>query len=258
MSRSGPTGPEFAEIPTMRKPRMSRIPRADQLARISTAGRLWTAVLLIGLIAAVGIGLVVQINERDRTAAAAAAAVAGPAALADDGTVRFGDTDPVMTITEDMQCPLCRSFDSVSGPAIAGLLDQQKIAVAYRVIAIRDRDSTTEYSSRAANASACVAEADKSKWLAWRRAVLDRVPAQGSPGPTDRELIDLAGRAGITASTQLTDCVTSGRYRAFVANQTKKATEAKLTSVPAVRIGDGAITNLTPEGIEASVQAAAR
>lgn len=234
-------------------------PLSASLTRLGLAGRLLTTALLVALVAAISLGLLSTVRDRDRAAAEAAAAVAGPAALTPEGMVRFGSRDAttVMTVTEDMQCPLCRTFESVTGPTVASLVDQQRTAVDYNVVAIRDRSSTTEYSSRAANASACVAEADKSKWLAWRHTVLDHAPADGSAGLSDQQLIDAAVQAGIAPTAEFSGCVTDRRYRAFVASQTGKAIAAKLNQVPAVRIGDVPVTNLTPEGIEAGLRRAA-
>ncbi|MFJ4654213.1 DsbA family protein [Nocardia sp. NPDC088792] len=242
----------------MRKTRKVRLPRADQLGRVGLAGRLSSAAVLLILTAAIVFGLVVRIEDRDRAAAEAATAVAGPSTMTKDGLVRVGSPDAkvVVTVVEDPQCPLCRSFESATGPALDALVAKNAVSVDYDLVAIRDRSSTTAYSSRAANAGACVAAADIGKWPVWRRELLNQVPAEGSPGPSDQDLIDLAARIGITPTPQLTDCVTTHRYRAYVANQTEKAIAAKLTHAPAVRIGTSPVTNLTPEGIDAAVRAA--
>lgn len=232
--------------------------RPDGMQRVGIVGRVLTTAALLLLIALIVVGLVTQARARDRDAAAAAAAVAGPSVLTSDGMIRIGSpsAEVVATVTLDAQCTLCRTMESVSGPALTALVDRNAIAVDYNVIAIRDRSSTTGYSSRAANASACVAEADRGRWPAWRRALLDRVPAENSPGLSDQELIDLAAQADIPVTPALTECVTTGRYNAYVANQTRKAIADKVTHAPTVRIGATEVTNLTPEGIEAAVRAA--
>ncbi|AFU03991.1 hypothetical protein AW168_05090 [Nocardia brasiliensis] len=226
--------------------------------KVGPAGRISACALVLLLIALVVVGLVTQVRARDRDAAVAAAAVAGPPVLTPDGMVRIGSPNAaiVITVTEDAQCALCRTLESVSGPVLTALTDRDEIAVDYRLIAIRDRSSTTAYSSRAANASACVAAADKTRWPAWRRAVLNRVPAENSAGLGDQELIDLAIGAGIPATPALSECVTTRRYGAFVADQTRKAIADNVTHAPTVRIGATEVGNLTPAGIDAAVAAA--
>ncbi|WP_082031930.1 DsbA family protein [Nocardia vulneris] len=242
----------------MRTSRKHDFLRPGRMQELGTVGRLSATALLLLLISLVVVGLVGQVRARDRAAAAAAAAVAGPAMLTTDRTIRIGSPNApvVLTVTEDAQCALCRTVESVSGPRLTALIDRGTIAVDYRMIAIRDRSSTTDYSTRAANASVCVAEADKARWLDWRRAVLDRIPAENSPGPSDQELLDLATRAGIAATPALSDCVTTRRYAAFVAAQTRKALAEKVTHAPTVRIGTLEVGNLTPAGIDAAVAAA--
>lgn len=243
----------------MRKSRMGRLPRADHPTRIGLAGRLFTAAVLTLLTVAITIGLVAQARERDRAATAAAAAVAGPSTMTPNGMIRIGSPDAkvVVTVIEDPQCALCRSFESVTGPALDALVAQQTIAVDYDMIAIRDRDSTTGYSSRAVEAGACVAEAAIGAWPRWRRELLKQTPAEGSPGLSDQELIDLATRVGIDPTPRFTECVTSHRYSAYARNQTAEAVADKLTHAPTVRIGATPVTNLTPEGIAAAVRTAA-
>lgn len=241
----------------MRKTRTGRFPRADQSERIGVLGRLLSVAIPLILTVAIGFGLSDQIRTRDRAAEAAAAAVAGPATLT-DGLVRIGNPDAkvVVTVLEDPQCPLCGSFQKVTGPTLDALVQQGAIAVDYGMIAIRDKSSTTAYSSRASNAAACVAEADIGSWPSWRRELLSRVPAEGSPGPSDQELIDMAVRAGVAPGPRLDDCVTSRRYGGYVTDRTGKAIADRLTRAPAVRIGSTPVTNLTPEGLDAAVRAA--
>ncbi|QIS02170.1 thioredoxin domain-containing protein [Nocardia brasiliensis] len=242
----------------MRKTRKGYLPRADQWNRIGLAGRLFTAAVLILLTAAITVGLTNQVRDRDRAAAAAAAAVAGPATLTEDGMIRVGDpaAPVVVTVTEDPQCALCRSFVTVTGPALDALIAQRRVAVDYDLVAIRDRDSTTGYSSRAVNASACVAEADISRWPQWQRELYDEVPAPGTPGRTDDELIELASRAGIDPTPQFRECVTTRRFGAYTAHRTERAVAAGLTHAPTVRVGATTVTNLTPEGLDAAVRTA--
>lgn len=204
--------------------------------------------VLLGMISAHLFGLW-QVRQQT------AAEKSGPAVLTDDGTLRFGDpdADSVITVTVDYQCQLCSSFESVTGSYIDSVQSKHKIAIAYDLVAIRDSSSTTEYSSRAANASLCVAAADKGKWQAWHRAALAGTPADGSAGLTNQQLIDLADRSGV-ASPDLARCIDSGKYLAFVTVHTASAVAAGLARTPTVAVNGMKVGNLTPDGLAGAVE----
>jgi len=58
----------------------------------------------------------------------------------------------------DFLCPFCRQFELSSGSALASLVTDGLISLAYHPMNFLDQASTTNYSTRAAAASGCAAD----------------------------------------------------------------------------------------------------
>jgi len=136
------------------------------------------------------------------------------------GAILVGDGEDRLDTYIDFMCPICGQFEQVYGPEIEGLVDEGAITLGLHPISILDRYSQgTEYSTRAANAMYCVAEADGDAALPFMRTMFANQPAEGTAGLTDEQLIEIAGSVGVTA---IDECVTGGAYSDFVTAMTKK------------------------------------
>lgn len=217
--------------------------------RLSARGLGVFAFIVVVVLAVVGWSVWDAKRDRGSDTEAGETVAAGPAPF-EAGRLRFGDPNApgTLVVIEDYQCPLCKSLNVVSGDAINAAVTEGKAAVEYDIVAVLDGESTTEYSSRAANASACVAVADKEKWRAFRGLVLQRQQPTGSAGLGDAELVELARQAGV-ADPGLDACVTSGRYRDFVAAHTKVVVAGGLSRVPVVLANGAEVISPTPQGI---------
>lgn len=210
------------------------------------------AVVLIALIAVIGFNIASK-NSDDTTAVPAAT----PSAVTDDGAIRIGDADAAVVVTavEDFQCPACKQFEAISGDTLSELVADGTVAVDYKPIAILDRMSSTNYSTRAANASVCVADADISLWPAWHKAMFEQQPAEGGAGLTDDELVSLAAAAGVD-SPDVASCITGGTYTDYVTDQTQKVLADGVTGTPTVSVNGTVVSNPTPDGLRAAITAA--
>src|SRR5690606_14596617 len=83
--------------------------------------------------------------------------------------------------------------------------------------------SPTEYSLRAANAAACVAEFSPDDFFAFHEALFADQPAENTDGLSDEELVDLAARAGATPISQIEKCIDDQRFRRWVKDATTRA-----------------------------------
>lgn len=198
--------------------------------------------VLVGTIAAVGIVSAIRTINADSGDASAVQ------------TVRIGNPHArvVIDATEDLQCPYCKAFEAQSGKTLNDLIAGGNVAVDYHIIAFLDHMSSTDYSSRAANASACVAHAAKPAWPTWHTLMFQQQPAEHSDGLTDQQLIAIAKQAGITG---IDTCITSRRYLTPIAAATSQAWANGLKQTPTVKvnghpIGTGKIP--TPEEIRAA------
>ncbi|NQE90486.1 DsbA family protein [Nocardia terpenica] len=239
------------------KSRRSRrfVNRATRRRRL-TVGVVLTVAVLAAFVAAVVHYDATAKRDRDRAAQARAAAEAPPPVFTDRGTLRFGaaDAPTVLTVTTDFACPSCRTFAQASDSALAGLIDGHRVAVDYDPVAIATEPK--DYAARAANASACVAAADKNAWPAWYRLMFQHQPGPKDPSPTDDRLVDLAAQSGVTGP-DVAGCIRGEHYRQFVTAHTDHAIAAGLTHTPTVRVGDRVVENITPDGLHVAIDRAA-
>ncbi|MEP9393561.1 thioredoxin domain-containing protein [Gordonia sp. VNK1] len=186
-----------------------------------------------------------------------------PPTVTTDGAFRIttapAGTTPkaVVEILEDFQCPVCKQFESVFGDALTQLKSNPNVAIDYRPVAILDRMSSTNYSTRAANASACVAESTGGAnnfevWLKFHSLLYENQPAENGSGLTDDQLASYATEAG---AQNVKECITRGDYEDWVTQETK---DSGVTGTPTVKI-NGQDFNIQqgPEAFVAAVNAAA-
>lgn len=207
-----------------------------------------TAVVAL-LAVGVGVGILVSRDNDDTP-------VDAPTAFTSDGALVFGPQDvPVVSITEDFQCPACKQFEQILGSTVSDLIDNGQAQVEYRPVAILDRMSSDDYSSRSASASACVADESTTAWRSFKTALFDNQPAEGGAGLTDDRLVELAAAAGAGSSDTAT-CITEGRFIPWVGRMTDTATDNGLRGTPTVTVNGEQLTDMSPTGLIAAVEAA--
>lgn len=157
-----------------------------------------------------------------------------PPGLTDDGSVRFGAADAPVTLqaVEDFQCPICQQFEKTNADLLTSYRDGDQVAVEYRPIAFLDRMSSTDYSTRALNASMCVLEdAGKDSWLTYHQALYANQPAEGSAGLPDSDLLSMAHDAGASGRDVAT-CIKDRRYGDWAQQTTKAAFADGVSGTP--------------------------
>lgn len=240
--------------------------RADRNRKILI--QVGVAVVLVGLIAAIGIGIAVKnANKNDLGATPSIAATASQlpngatATITDNGAVRIGKPDAKVTVrvVADLQCPACKGFEAANAKVIKDAVDNGTAIVEYNIISFLDKASTTKYSSRAANAAYCVAEADPSKYLDWLTTMYTQQPAEGSAGLTDDQLIDVAKGAGVPDSVG--QCIKDNSYNKYIGAKTKDVLNSGIQSTPTVFVNGKQIQSsqelMTPGGLAPAIAAAA-
>ncbi|MFR9752936.1 DsbA family protein [Nocardia sp. 004] len=227
------------------------------------------AAVLIALIAAIGISVAAKKARRDDpgpTPSIAATANQDPSGISgsitDTGAIRIGKPDAKVTVrvVADMQCPACKAFEDANGQVLTDAVNNGTAAVEYNVVAFLDRMSSTEYSSRTANASYCVAEADPAKYQAWLATMFERQPTEGGAGLPDEELIQIAKDAGYTDDT-VAACISDRKYDKYVQARSADVSASGINATPTVFV-DGKQINqrealMVPGGLEPVIAAAA-
>lgn len=161
--------------------------------------------------------------------------------------------DPVQVeLYVDLQCPACREYEARVADTLEQLVIDGRIELVVHPIAILDRASTTEYSSRAAAAAACAADAG----LFWQyqKLLYAEQPAEGGAGLTDQRLVELGTQVGLPAAFE--QCVNSGAEAAWVEQVTDAAREMGIASTPTVLVDGEQITGGTAADLQAAVAAA--
>lgn len=172
----------------------------------------------------------------------------GPANMASDGIVigqgltavpteaLAAGADPIPTADDpavaqirvylDYLCPYCGDFERANGEQMQSLVESGAATVEIHPIAILTaRSAGTQYSLRAANAAACVADSSPDSFWAFNSALFADQPAEGSEGLTDDQLIEIAGTAGATG---VSDCIEDRDFAGFIQSATDRAKEGPI------------------------------
>lgn len=179
-------------------------------------------IAISGLVAAVVVLVVVValiLGQTKTTAGGAAytgdavkiADVAKPSTAEDNGAIPVGATgrageapatgDVVVSVYFDYMCPYCHQFETANDAELATLRAAGGVTVEYHPVSILDGlSSGTEYSTRAANAVAVVADQAPDKFSAFNTALFANQPAENSQGLSDDEIAKLALTAGVPQS----------------------------------------------------------
>ncbi|MFC9896763.1 DsbA family protein [Nocardia sp. NPDC127579] len=217
------------------------------------------AAVIIGLIAVIGVSIAMKKKEKDDpgptpSIAAATAANGVTGTITDNGSIRIGKPEAKTTVrvVADLQCPACQAFEAQYKDLLERNVADGKIAVEYNIISFLDRASGTEYSTRAANASYCVAETDPSKYQAWLGAMFAGQPPEGTGGLTDEQIIAISKQVGY--GDEITACVTDKKYAKYIKRMTERAFDEGVQSTPTVFV-NGQQTN--PAQLEQAIAGAA-
>ena len=131
----------------------------------------------------------------------------------------------------DFQCPFCKQFELMSGPAMDRLLEEELITFARHPMNFLDAVSTTGYSSRAAAASA--AASDAGMFHEYARTLFEHQPPEGGPGLTDGQLVELGQEIGITDEA-FPETIRRGIYLPWPAFVTECAIARGIAGTPSV------------------------
>lgn len=237
---------------------------SERRRRLVGIGGLLTAVAVLVVV------IVVVVNrggDGPAPAATPGASVTAPAVATADGAItvgadgRAGDPVPsgatVVGIYTDYMCPFCGAFDRSNADTLATLRQQDDVVVQYHLVSILDRFSQgTQYSTRAAAASAAVAQLDPTHWLAFHDALFDHQPDENTSALSDAQIQDVARGAGV--ADDVVAQITDGRYAPWVASVTQAAATAGISGTPTITI-DGTKWDgnwQQPGALQAAVDAA--
>ncbi len=182
----------------------------------------------------------------------------GPLNMASDGIVLSGASmhavptkalkagaSPVATNTKklkgiahiityvDYQCPYCEQFETTNEDQISSMVKSGEATIEIHPIAILDSSSLgNKYSTRAANAAACVANYDPNDFYAVNTALYANQPAENTAGMTDAQLLAILKQAG-ASSSDITSCVKDQQFAPWVKASTARVTGGDFSGIAA-------------------------
>ncbi|QBX57259.1 disulfide bond formation protein DsbA [Nocardioides seonyuensis] len=177
-----------------------------------------------------------------------------------DGVIPVGEEEAPVTVDlyYDYMCPACGAFEASNADDLTSLIEAGTVKVNLRMMNFLDAQSNgTQYSTRAGNALATVAnDAPEAVWDL-HNALYANQPAEGTEGLSDEEIASIATSVGVPAD--VADSFTDGTYRGWVAQSNQAAAEAGVNSTPTVKIdGETFEGNWAEPGVlAAAVEAAA-
>lgn len=156
----------------------------------------------------------------------------------------------------DYQCPYCGQFEATNAAQIKTWVSTGAATLEIHPLAILDQASLgKKYSTRAANAAACVANYSPNQFFDFNALLFANQPKENSEGPTDAQIISLAKQAKVIHADSVSSCITDQKFKSWTNAATARATSdplpgtnvKKLAGTPTVIINgkkyDGAIDN---------------
>jgi protein-disulfide isomerase len=138
---------------------------------------------------------------------------------------KYADTVNIVLYV-DYQCPFCAQFEQTNAQTIGTWVSQGLATVEYHPIAILDHASQgTKYSTRAANAAACVANFQPDSFFQANAALFSNQPAEGTSGLTNVELASVVAEAGVT-DVDVVKCITDETFARWVTDATDRTASA--------------------------------
>jgi len=216
--------------------------KKDRRNRVLTRGGL--VVALVAIVAIVAFVIVSSIQPPHK----------GPANMASDGVLigrglkaerspaRAADAKPtphpldksgqVVNIVTyvDYLCQYCGDFERTNGDQISKLLSSGAATLEIHPLPFYANSSAqgTQYSLRAANAAACVANYSPDKFFAFNRLMFQHEPKQTSAGLSDSQIGAYAEQAGASPISKIRSCIHNRTYDDWTQNALDRASKGPL------------------------------
>lgn len=133
-----------------------------------------------------------------------------------------------ITVYEDYMCPVCNAFETGNMDQIKEMVKSGGATLELHPFNLLDRSSLgSKYSTRSANAAACVANYQPDEFLDVNSAFYANQPSEGTKGLTNEQIIALVKKAGAT-NENIPDCINSGKFEGWVADETNRVLNEKI------------------------------
>jgi protein-disulfide isomerase len=217
-----------------------------------------SAAVILALVVAIVWAVIRAVGGDD--APEASGDVTPPGNLSAQGAIPVGQDDAPVTVDVyfDYMCPACGAFEAANNPELTRLVEDGTARIELHPMNFLDPTSNgTQYSTRAANAVATVADAAPGAVWAFHGALYENQPEEGTDGLSDEEIAEIAEEAGVPA--EVVDRFTDDTYHGWVSSVQQDANDAGVTSTPTVMVDGEQFEGdlFTPGPLTEAIEAAA-
>jgi len=118
--------------------------------------------------------------------------------VSDEGVGVAGEGDTVLSVYFDLQCPACRTFDSINAEDLKALAAEPGITVLYQPLSFLDETSLgTRYATRAGNALMVVADQAPEHFQDFLTQLYVNQPEENTRGIPDSTIAEVAAEVGV-------------------------------------------------------------
>jgi protein-disulfide isomerase len=151
----------------------------------------------------------------------------------------------------DYQCPTCGTFEKTNAEQIATWVKSGAATIEVHPISFLDSQSLGQkYSTRAANAAACVANFSPNSFFEYNALLFENQPKEQTVGLTDPKLVALAKQAKVTHLSSIDSCIDKQTFKSWVNASTARATAGpipgsniqKVTQTPTIIVNGAKYT----------------
>jgi protein-disulfide isomerase len=124
----------------------------------------------------------------------------------------------------DYLCPFCGQFEATNSESIRTMVEEGAATLEVHPIAIlTNKSNGTQYSLRAANAAACVADSSPDSFFDFNALLFQNQPEEGTGGLTNDEIKGLAEQAGVSNLSTIEQCIDDKQFNSWVQEATNRA-----------------------------------
>lgn len=137
----------------------------------------------------------------------------------------------------DYLCANCGTFEQNNAEQLRQWVESGAATLEIHPIALLTTKSAgTQYSLRAANAAACVAEFSPDSFFDFHDALFVDQPQEGTEGLSDEQLVKRATGAGVTNISKVRTCIEKKRFSSWVQAATVRALNGPIPNadIPAI------------------------
>lgn len=273
MPTNAPRVPKAAQRDAARQKALEMKAQQEKRAKRS---RIIAITGLVAALAVLAVVVVMILGQARPTAAdldpeTPLAGITAPTTAIDNGGIPVGaegaagttspDAKVTVSVYFDYMCPVCGDFEAANAAPLDELVKAGDITLEYHPISILDRLSQgTQFSTRAAQAAAFIADADPANFAAFHEAMYAAQPEENTAGLSDEEITAIAVEAGVPQATADQIFADGGKFTSWVTAATAQGTLDGVTGTPTVMINGEKVAAdvdlLTAGPLEEAIRAA--